>query len=506
MDGDRGLTALLPSVQAFIGTPRKVLIGGQWVAAKSGQTFEVYNPATGQVIGAAAACEKADVDDAVKAARKAFDEGPWTKMTPSERGRIIWKVGDLILKYTEELAQLEAIDNGKPISIARAADVVLAADIFHYMAGWATKIEGNSLSLSVPYTPGVEYQAFTRKEPVGVVAQIIPWNFPLLMAAWKIGPALATGNSLIIKPAEQSPLTAIRIAELALEAGLPKGVLNVVPGLGETAGQALGMHMDVDCVAFTGSAEVGKLFLQYSGKSNMKRVSLECGGKSPHIILADCHDLNRAAREAAFGIFYNQGEVCNAGSRLLVQDSVKDEVLEKVMEWGRKLAPGDPLDPSTKMGAMVDQTQMERVLGYISTGQEEGAQLRLGGQRVRSESGGFFIEPTVFDGVDNKMRIAQEEIFGPVLSTLTFKDVDEAIKLGNETCFGLAAAVWTRDITVAHRTARALRAGTVWVNCFDHGSVAVPFGGYKQSGIGRDKSLHALEKYTELKTTWINLG
>ena len=487
--------------QAKSVSPRtEAFIDGEYVAAQSGQTFDCINPATGKVIAQVASCQSEDVDRAVASARAVFEKGTWRDMKPAMRKKIMLRFAEKLHEHREELALLETLDMGKPISESYNTDIPLSADCI----GWFGETVDKSYDEIAP--TGADALAMITREPMGVVAAVIPWNFPLLMAAWKIGPALATGNSLIIKPAEQSPLTAIRIAELALEAGLPKGVLNVVPGLGEKAGQALGMHMDVDCVAFTGSAEVGKLFLQYSGKSNMKRVSLECGGKSPHIILADCHDLDRAAREAAFGIFYNQGEVCNAGSRLLVQDSVKDEVLEKVMDWGRKLAPGDPLDPATQMGAMVDQSQMERVLGYISTGQEEGANLRLGGQRVRSESGGFFIEPTVFDGVNNRMRIAQEEIFGPVLSTITFKDVDEAIKLGNETCFGLAAAVWTRDITIAHRTARALRAGTVWVNCFDHGSVAVPFGGYKQSGIGRDKSLHALEKYTELKTTWVNLG
>jgi acyl-CoA reductase-like NAD-dependent aldehyde dehydrogenase len=326
------------------------------------------------------------------------------------------------------------------------------------------------------------------------------------MAAWKMGPALATGNSMIIKPAEQSPLTMIRAAELAVEAGIPEGVLNVVTGFGETAGQALGRHMDVDAVAFTGSGEVGKLFMKYSGESNMKRVSLECGGKTPNIIMADAPDLDAAATAAAWGIFFNQGEVCNAGSRLLVEDKVKDRVVEKIMQVAQGMRVGDPLDPATQMGAMVDQGQMERVLGYIEKGKAEGAKVSLGGQRILAESGGYYIEPTVFDGVKNDMSIAQEEIFGPVLSTIAFGDYDEAIRIGNDTIYGLAAAVWTSDIKKAHRAAKALRAGSVWVNCFDAGDMTTPFGGYKQSGFGRDKSLHALDKYTELKTIWIDLN
>jgi gamma-glutamyl-gamma-aminobutyraldehyde dehydrogenase/4-guanidinobutyraldehyde dehydrogenase/NAD-dependent aldehyde dehydrogenase len=343
-----------------------------------------------------------------------------------------------------------------------------------------------------------------RREPLGVIAAVVPWNFPLLMAAWKLGPILAAGNSVILKPAEQSSLTAIRIAELSAHADIPDGVFNVVPGLGEHAGRALGLHMDVDAVAFTGSTEVGKLFLQYSGQSNMKRVGLECGGKTPNIILADAPDLDAAATAAAWGIYYNQGEVCNAGSRMIVEASVKDQVVEKVMEVGRAMKIGDPLDPATEIGAMVDQTQTERVLRYIEQGQAEGAKLRLGGNRLRSD--GCFIEPTLFDEVTSRMTIAQEEIFGPVLATLTARDLDEAVRIGNDTKYGLAAAVWTRDINKAFKASSALRAGIVWVNCFDHGDISSPFGGFKQSGFGRDKSLHALEKYTELKATWINLA
>jgi acyl-CoA reductase-like NAD-dependent aldehyde dehydrogenase len=388
---------------------------------------------------------------------------------------------------------------GKPIRDSTRIDIPAAANCIAWYAEAADKLYDE-----VAPTDRSALALITR-EPVGVVAAVIPWNFPLLMAAWKVGPALATGNSVIVKPAEQSPFTALRLAELAVEAGVPEGVLNVVPGLGEQAGRAIGLHPDIDAVAFTGSTEVGKLFLGYAGQSNMKRVSLECGGKTPHIILSDCPDLEAAAKAAAIGIFFNQGQVCNAGSRLLVAADIADELMAKVEGFARRMQPGDPLDPATRMGAIVDERQLDRVLGYIAKGREEGAHLRLGGQRVRVESGGYYVEPTIFDRVDNAMTIAQEEIFGPVLSTIAVRDADDAIRVGNATIYGLAAAVWTRDLTTAHRVARGLRAGTVWVNCFDEGSNAVPFGGYKQSGFGRDKSLHALEKYTQLKTTWIHL-
>lgn len=485
---------------AKLEAPHQAFIHGQYVDSASGETFDCINPATGQTLVKVASCDLEDVNRAVVSARRAFDKGAWRDLDPKKRKAILLKFAEKIREHKEELALLETLDVGKPIRDSRNVDIPLAAECIAWFGEAADKVYDEI----APTGPAA--LATITREPVGVVGAVIPWNFPLLMAAWKLGPALATGNSVVLKPAEQSPLTALRIAELALEAGLPEGVLNVVPGLGESAGQAIGMHMDVDAVAFTGSAEVGKLFLQYAGKSNMKRVSLECGGKTPHIIMEDCHSLDAAAKAAAFGIFYNQGEVCNAGSRLLVQESIKEELIEKVIEWGRRLQPGDPLDPKTRMGAIVDAQQLDRVLGYIDQGQKGGAALRSGGNRVRSDSGGYFVEPTVFDNVTNDMVIAQEEIFGPVLSTLTFSEPDEAIKIGNDTIYGLAAAVWTRDITKAHRTARALRAGTVWVNCFDHGSIAVPFGGYKQSGFGRDKSLHALDKYTELKTTWINLS
>jgi len=490
-DWKREATRLTFRTQAFID--------GKYVDAASGQTFDCINPATGAVIAKIAACDKEDVDRAVAAARRAFESGKWSRMAPAQRKRCLLKLAELMLKHAGELALLETLDMGKPIRDSSSIDVPAAANCI----AWNGEAIDKLYHEVAPTDPNVV--AMITREPLGVVGAVVPWNFPLLMGCWKIGPALATGNSMVLKPAEQSPLTAIRLAELVLEAGIPEGVFNVLPGFGETAGQAIGLHMDVDAVAFTGSTEVGKYFLQYAGRSNMKHVSLECGGKTPHIVMADCPDLEAAARAAAFGIFFNQGEVCNAGSRLLVDASIKDAFLAKVVEVGKRLQPGDPLDPKTRMGAIVDKTQLERVLGYIEAGKKEGAELKMGGKRVRAETGGYYVEPTVFDKVDNRMKIAQEEIFGPVLSTISFKNPEEAVRVGNDTIYGLAAAVWTRDINTAHRTAKALRAGVVWVNCFDEGDMSTPFGGFKQSGFGRDKSVHALSKYTELKTTWIRL-
>jgi gamma-glutamyl-gamma-aminobutyraldehyde dehydrogenase/4-guanidinobutyraldehyde dehydrogenase/NAD-dependent aldehyde dehydrogenase len=478
----------------------QAFIDGKYAPAASGKTFDNINPADGKLLTKVAACDKEDVDRAVKAARAAFEKGSWSRMAGAERKKILLKFADLIDKHTTELALLETLDMGKPIRDSSKIDIPLVAQCIRWYGEAIDKIYDEIAPT------GPEAISMIRREPLGVVAAVVPWNFPLLMASWKIGPALATGNSMVVKPAEQSPLTAIRIAELALEAGLPEGVLNVVPGYGETAGQALGRHMDVDCVTFTGSTEVGKLFLKYAGESNMKRVSLECGGKTPNIIMADAPDLDAAATAAAWGIFFNQGEVCNAGSRLIVEESVKDRVLEKIFAVGKKLSPGDPLDPKTGLGAMVDETQTGRVLNYIEAGQKEGAKLVLGGKRVKTETGGCYIEPTVFDQVKNGMKIAQEEIFGPVLSTITFREPEEAVKIGNDTIYGLAAAVWTKDITKAFKASRALRAGVVWVNCFDNGYISSPFGGFKQSGFGRDKSLHAMDKYTELKATWVHIG
>jgi len=477
----------------------QAFIDGRYVDAASGEVFDCINPATGQVIASVAACDSEDVNRAVVAARRVFEAGSWSRMDPGDRKRKLLAWASLMRDHADELALLETIDMGKPISDSLSVDVPAAINSIAWMAEAIDKLYDQI----APTGPGA--LSLITREPLGVVAAVVPWNFPLLMACWKLGPALAAGNSVVLKPAEQSPLTAIRIAELAIEAGLPAGVLNVVPGFGETAGKAIGLHADIDAVTFTGSTQVGKLFLQYAGQSNMKRVSLECGGKTPHIVMKDCDDLDGAARAAAWGIFFNQGEVCNAGSRLLVDARIKDEFLEKLVAESAALMPSDPLDPGSKAGAMVTEEQMSRVLDYIKIGQQEGAKLHLGGQRIRQESGGYFIEPTIFDNVSSKMRIAQEEIFGPVLSTITFNTDEEAIAIANDTIYGLAAAIWTQNIDTAISASRRLRAGVVWVNCFDEGSITSPFGGFKQSGFGRDKSIHAIEKYTDLKATWIKV-
>lgn len=477
----------------------QAFIGGRYVNAASGRTFDCVSPIDGRLLTRVARCDEEDVDRAVRAARAAFEDGRWADLAPARRKRVLQRFADLIEQQQTELALLETLDMGKPITDSSTIDIPGVVNCIRWYAEAIDKVYDEV----APTDHNIV--AMLRREPVGVVGAIVPWNFPLLMAAWKIGPALATGNSLIIKPAEQSPLTAIRVAELAAEAGIPEGVLQVLPGMGPEAGKALARHMDVDCIAFTGSGEVGKLLLRYAGETNMKRVSLECGGKTPHIVMADSHDLDAAANAAAWGIFFNQGEVCNAGSRLLVEESIKEEFLERMQKVAREIRIGNPLDPQTQMGAIVDREQLDKVMSYIGLGQEEGAKLLMGGQQAFTDSGGYYVEPTIFDGVSNRMRIAQEEIFGPVLSVMTFRDASEAVRIGNDTIYGLAAAVWTRDINKAHKMARALRAGSVWVNCFDGGDITTPFGGYKQSGFGRDKSLHAMEKYTELKTIWIEL-
>ncbi len=485
-------TALAINGQAFID--------GRYVDAASGETFDDVTPIDGRVIARVAATDQADVERAVAAARRAFDGGVWSRQPPRERKRVLQRFAELVLAHRDELALLETLDMGKPISDSLAVDIPATARCIAWYAEAVDKVYDE-----VAPTAHDQLALITR-EPIGVVAAIVPWNFPLIMAAWKIGPALAAGNSFILKPSEKSPLSAIRLAALATEAGIPDGVFNVLPGYGHTAGQALALHMDVDCIGFTGSTRTGKLMLQYSGQSNMKRVWLECGGKSPNIILADCPDLDRAAATAAGAIFFNQGEMCTAASRLVIEESVRDRVLEKVVEASRAMQPGDPLDPATRMGAIVDEIQTRTVLGYIDSGRSEGAAVLAGGRRVLEQTGGCYIEPTVFANVSSGMRIAREEIFGPVLAAITVKDAEEAVRVGNGVEYGLAAAVWTRDIGKAHRIAKSLRAGMVYVNCYDADDITVPFGGFKQSGTGRDKSLHAFDKYTELKTTWIDLS
>jgi len=475
-------------------------IDGAYVAALSGESFDCVSPIDGRVLAQVASTGAADVDKAVVAARRAFEAGTWSGQPPRQRKRVLQRFARLIEEHGEELALLETLDMGKPISDSLAVDASATVRCIDWYAEAIDKIYDEV----APTGPGA--LALITREPVGVVGAIVPWNFPMIMAAWKIGPALAAGNSIILKPSEKSPLTAIRLAALAAEAGIPEGVFNVLPGFGHTAGEALALHMDVDCIGFTGSTRTGKRMLEYSARSNMKRVWLECGGKSPNIVLADCPDLDRAAEAAASAIFFNQGEMCSAGSRLIVEESVRETVLEKVVAAGRRLTLGNPLDPSTRMGAIVDERQLETVMSYIDSGRAEGARVLLGGQRAEPVPGGCYVEPTVFADVGPGMRIAREEIFGPVLAAISVRDAEEAVAVGNSVIYGLAAAVWTRDITRAHRMARALRAGMVYVNCYDADDITVPFGGFKQSGTGRDKSLHAFDKYTELKTTWIDLS
>lgn len=474
----------------------KMLIDGKWVDSASGKTFPTVNPATGETIARVAEGYQADVDLAVKAARRAFEEGPWRRMNARERGRLLGKLADLIEKHRDELARLETLDNGKPLQDSLNIDLPLVIDCYRYYAGWADKIEGRTIPVNGPYF------TYTRHEPVGVVGQIIPWNFPLLMQAWKWGPALAAGCTVVLKPAEQTPLTALRVGELAMEAGFPPGVINIVPGYGETAGAALAEHVDVDKVAFTGSTEVGKLIMQASGRSNLKRVTLELGGKSPNIILGDA-DLDAAVEGAFFGLFFNQGQCCCAGSRLFVEHRIHDEFVDRVLKRTKRQKLGDPFDPQTTQGPQVSQEQFDKVLGYIDTGRREGAHLLTGGNRHGQK--GYFIEPTVFDEVSDDMKIAREEIFGPVMSIISFKDIDEVIQRGNRTRYGLAAAVWTRDITKAHYLAAELKAGTVWINCFDVLDTAAPFGGYKMSGMGRELGKYALANYTEVKAVTVAL-
>lgn len=477
----------------------RAFIGGERVWAKSGQQFDNLSPVDGRSLGPAARCDGADVDAAVAAARAAFEDRRWAGKAPAARKRILIKFADLILAHKDELALLETLDMGKPIKYSLSVDVPSAANCIRWYGEAIDKIYDQVAPTAD------DSLALVTREPVGVVAAIVPWNYPMIMAAWKIAPALAAGNSVVLKPSEKSPLTALRLAEIAIEAGLPAGVFNVVPGHGNEAGAALALHMDVDCIGFTGSTRVGKQILQMAGQSNLKRAWTELGGKSANIVCADCPDLDAAVGAAIGSIYFNQGESCNAPSRLFVEASIKDAFLEKAMAMMPRFQPGDPLDQGTVMGAIVDAVQMKTVIGYIESGKAEGARLLSGGAAARGESGGFYVEPTLFDQVDSTMRIAREEIFGPVLSVLSFTDVKEAVRQANASPYGLQAAVWTADLSKAIQTARALRAGTVHVNQYDGDDITVPFGGYKQSGNGRDKSLHAFDKYTELKTTWIRI-
>jgi len=476
----------------------RLLIDGQWV--DGAKTFDTVNPATGEPLTQVIEASAADVDRAVAAARRAFDDksGPWRKMSASERGRLIWRLADLIEQHIDELAELETLDNGKPIFESRNVDMPMVIDVLRYYAGWATKIHGETVNtFDSAFT-------YTLREPVGVVGLIIPWNFPLLLASWKLGPALACGNTIVMKPAEQTPLTTLRVGELALEAGIPAGVLNIITGGPET-GKAIVKHPGIDKISFTGSTSVGKEIMR-GAADTLKRVTLELGGKSPNIVFADS-DIDNAVKGAINGIFYGKGEVCNAGSRLFVESKVRDEFLEKLVGRAKKMVPGDPLDPKTRMGAIISQEQMQTVLGYIEAGKKEGAKLMAGGNRTSVDGGkGFFIEPTVFGDVTNEMKIAQEEIFGPVLATLKFDDVEEVVELANRNQYGLAAAVWTRDVKKAHQLSRQLRAGTVWINTYGLMDAALPFGGYKSSGFGRELGQAALEHYTEVKTVWMNMG
>jgi aldehyde dehydrogenase (NAD+) len=474
----------------------KLLINNEWVDSASGKTFATVNPTTGEEICPVAEADAADVDRAVKAARAAFNNDAWRGISPAERGKLLLRLADLMEKNADELAQLESLDNGKPYHVAKSSDLPNSIACYRYFAGWADKIQGKTIPIAG------DYFCYTRLEPVGVVGQIIPWNFPLLMQAWKLAPALATGNTIVMKPAEQTPLSALRVGELFVEAGFPAGVVNMLPGYGPTAGAAIANHMDIDKVAFTGSTEVGHLILEASAKSNLKRVTLELGGKSPNIVFADAN-FEEAIEGAHQALFYNQGQCCTAGSRLFVEERCYDEFVEKSVARAKKRVVGDPFDPNTEQGPQVDQAQFDKVISYIESGKREGATLLAGGGRVGNK--GFFVEPTVFANVQDDMTIAREEIFGPVMSIIKFKDLDEVAERANATTYGLAAAVWTRDIGKAHAIANRVRAGTVWVNCYNKVDPATPFGGFKQSGIGRELGEYGLQQYTEVKTVTIRL-
>jgi gamma-glutamyl-gamma-aminobutyraldehyde dehydrogenase/4-guanidinobutyraldehyde dehydrogenase/NAD-dependent aldehyde dehydrogenase len=477
----------------------RALINGQRVQAQDGQTFGCISPVDGRLLTQVARCGQADVDAAVAAGRAAFEDKRWCGMAPAARKRVMIKFADQLLAHADELAMMETLDMGKPIKYARAVDVNSAANCLRWYGEAVDKVYDE-----IAPTASTALALITR-EPMGVVGVIVPWNYPMIMAAWKIAPALAAGNSVVLKPSEKSPLTALRLAELALEAGIPPGVFNVVPGYGQEAGSPLALHMDVDCIAFTGSTRVGKQIHVMAGQSNLKRAWTELGGKSPNIVFADCPDLDKAVEAAVGSIFFNQGESCNAPSRLYVEASIREQFLEKALALAPQYAPAHPLDPATVMGAIVDKVQMETVLRYVESGKKEGASLLCGGEQALTDTGGCYVQPTIFAGVEGNMTIAREEIFGPVLSVLSFTDAADVVRQANASVYGLQAGVWTRDINKAHGVARALRAGTVHVNQYDEDDITVPFGGYKQSGVGRDKSLHAFDKYTEVKTTWIRI-
>jgi acyl-CoA reductase-like NAD-dependent aldehyde dehydrogenase len=487
--------ATATSVQVKRG---KLFIGGQWVDATSGKTFPTINPATGDVLTQIADGDEHDADAAVQVASRAFSKGPWAEMSAADRGKILWRIGDLIDKYNEELGTLETLDNGKPVFESRQVDMPMAGEVFRYYAGWATKIQGETVPVRGPFLN------YTLREPLGVVAAIVPWNFPLLLASWKVAPALATGNTVVLKPSPWTSLTVLRLAEISLEAGLPEGALNVVTGSTPAIGQALVRHPGVAKIAFTGSTRTGQEIAR-DAAGTLKRVTLELGGKSPNIVLADA-DLEGAVRGATTGIFYGMGEVCAAGSRLFVEKGIHDEFMQKLVDRTRRMQPGDPLDPKTRFGALVSEQQMKTVLQYIEKGKAEGAKLVAGGERAQVGNGkGCFIQPTVFDNVRNDMTVAKEEIFGPVLATIEFDELEEAICQANMNPYGLAAAVWTRDIAKAHQVARRLEAGTVWINTYNNYDPAAPFGGYKMSGYGRELGMHALDSYTQVKSVWVNL-
>jgi phenylacetaldehyde dehydrogenase len=487
-----------PKVRQYLTTHRRMLINGDWVDAKSGDTFHVYNPATGEAMANVAAGDHADIELAVRAARKAFEEGPWSGLTHAERGKLIWKLADLIEENSEEFAQIESLDNGKPLAVARVADIPLAIDLLRYMSGWASKIEGQTISLS---NLSSDYFAYTLREPIGVVGQIIPWNFPLLMAAWKLGPALAAGCTVVLKPAEQTPLSALRLGELIDKAGFPDGVVNIVTGYGETAGAALAAHPDVDKIAFTGSTEVGKLIV-HAAAGNLKKVSLELGGKSPNIVFADA-DLDTAIQGATNAIYFNHGQCCCAGSRLYIEKKIFDEVVEGVSENAKKINVVEGSDPQCDMGPLVSQEQLDRVLGFIESGEKEGAKTVIGGHRLGDH--GYFVEPTLLTNVAPGMKVHDEEIFGPVVCALPFEKTEEVAFQMNQSPYGLAGAVWTKDISKAHRLAKAMRAGTVWINCYNVFDAALPFGGYKQSGWGREMGREVFEEYTEVKAVCLKM-